>query len=230
MLKQAIDDLRAGRPILVFDSREREGETDIVVASQFINNEKIKFMRKAGGGLICTTMKEADAKLLGLPYLEDFYRQHLDLGERAVDHSDLKYDKDSSFSVTINYRDTFTGISDKDRSSTILKFSDLVSNLTNYNRQARNVFVEQFRIPGHVILLIAREDYFLSRRGHTELSTYLVEKANLIPSATIVEMLGDDGNSLPFNKASDFARQNSLTFIEGEEIIEQFKINLDNGG
>ena len=229
MLEKALEDIQSGKPVLIFDAKDREGETDIVYASQFIDNEKIRFMRKVGGGLICTTVRESDAGHLGLPFIQDFYRQHLGLDPRATDHSDLKYDHNSSFSVTINHRSTFTGVPDKDRSLTITRFSSFLSHLEQYNGDARTLFSDQFRMPGHVILIIARDGYFRVRRGHTELSAYLVEKAKLIPSATIVEMLDDDGNSLPREKARQFARENSLTFIEGNTIIEQWQNDQGNG-
>ena len=229
MISEAIQSFRSGKPVLIFDSQDREGETDIVFPSQFVNIEAMKFMRKNGGGLICTTMKETDAVRIGLPFIEDFYREHLGLGQKVLDASDLRYDTNSSFSVTINHRNTFTGVPDRDRAFTISAFASYLQGLSTYNGTARDVFSSQFRIPGHVILLIARDGYFARRRGHTELSTYLVESAGLIPSATIVEMLDDNGYSLSHDKARKFAEDHSLTFIEGKYIIDQWANDQSHG-
>ncbi len=229
MLREAIEELRAGRPVLIFDSSDREGETDIVFASQFASMESIRFMRKTGGGLICTTMREKDAGVIGLPFLEDLYSKHLGLGQKVTDASDLKYDVSSSFSVTINHRSTFTGIPDRDRSLTIRAFASYLKELPTYGTSATEIFAREFRIPGHVILLIARDGYFRVRRGHTELSTYLVEKAGLIPSATIVEMLDDNGYSLSHESAAKFAEDYKLTFIEGKNIIDEWIDDQSNG-
>ncbi len=229
MYEKAINDIKNGKPVLIFDNPEREGETDIVFASQFVDHEKVRFMRTYGGGLICTTLTERDARRVGLPYIEDVYRNYLKLNPKAFDNSDLRYDKNSSFSVTINDRRTFTGIPDNDRSLTITSFANFLSNVNKYNGTAGDIFSDTFRIPGHVILIIARDGYFLKRRGHTELSTYLMETAGLIPSATIVEMLDTDGYSMKKTKAEAFAKEHGLTFIEGDTIIAKWKDDQNNG-
>ena len=229
MFKQEIADLRSGKPVLIFDFKDREGETDLVIPSQFVNNEIIKFFRKQGGGLICTTMKEETARILGLPFLDDLYREFLVQGKRLADTSDMKYDKTSSFTVTINHRDTFTGIPDQDRSKTINEFSNFISRLPQLKSDPREEFSRQFRVPGHVILLIAREGYFSVRKGHTELSTYMVEKAGLIPSATIVETLSDNGKSMSRDEAMEFAKTNKLNFIDGSDIVSEWLEDESNG-
>jgi 3,4-dihydroxy 2-butanone 4-phosphate synthase len=229
MFKQEIADLRSGKPILIFDFKDREGETDLVIPSQFVNNEIIRFFRKQGGGLICTTMKEETARILGLPFLDDLYREFLEHGSRLADTSDMKYDKTSSFTVTINHRDTFTGIPDQDRSKTINEFSNFISRLPQLKTDPKVEFSRQFRVPGHVILLIAREGYFSVRKGHTELSTYMVEKAGLIPSATIVETLSDNGKSMSRDEAMEFAKFNKLNFIDGSDIVSEWLEDESNG-
>ena len=230
MFKKAIADLKVGKPILIFDFKDREGETDIVVPSQFVSNETIRFFRKRGGGLICTTMKEQTARILGLPFLDDLYRKNLDFGEKLADTTDMKYDKTSSFTVTINHRDTFTGVPDLDRSKTITEFSSFISQIGKSSMpEPRIEFSRRFRVPGHVILLIAREGYFSVRKGHTELSTYLVEKSGLIPSATIVETLSDNGKSMSREEAMEFAASNNLNFIDGNDIVSEWLEDESNG-
>jgi 3,4-dihydroxy 2-butanone 4-phosphate synthase len=230
MFSELLQELKRGQPVLIFDSEKREGETDIVVPSQFVTPDLIRFMRKNGGGLICTTLRESEAGILGLPYIEDFYRKHLELDRRAMDSSDLRYDKNSSFSVTINSRRTFTGISDNDRSTTITEFAELMGKIiAGKVTEPRRKFSEEFRIPGHISLIIARDGYCSSRRGHTELSTYLLERSELIPSATIVEMLDDNGLSLNREKAEKFAADHRLKFIDGDSIIRWWNDDNSDG-
>jgi 3,4-dihydroxy 2-butanone 4-phosphate synthase len=85
------------------------------------------------------------------------------------------------------------------------------------------MFGEQFRSPGHVHLLIASTNLLKKRFGHTELSTALVMMAGLIPSATICEMMSDDGNSLPKSGAQKYGTDHELPFVEGKDIIEAWE-------
>jgi 3,4-dihydroxy 2-butanone 4-phosphate synthase len=224
MYSDAITAFRNGNPVLIFDADTREGETDIVIPSQFITPDFIRIMRKDGGGLICTTIKQDDAEKLGLPYIEDLFRECLGMDKSVLNADDMKYDKDSTFSITINSRDTFTGISDNDRSLTIRHFGDFIRDM-KMNGTASESFGSVFRTPGHIHLLIARRGYFSRRRGHTELSTYLVEEAGLVPSATIVEMLDDNGKSMTRDKTEDYARKHGYGFVTGEEIISAWSEN-----
>lgn len=228
MIDESLRSLAKGRPILIFDASDREGETDIVVPSQFITPEIVRFMRKNGGGLICTTVKGDFSRRSGLVYLEDILRNQYGKDSEITRADDMKYDKNSSFSLTINHRSTFTGISDRDRFLTISELAGFISRSKGLP-DARKDFAKLFRAPGHVILLIARDGYFSERRGHTELSTYMVEKAGLIPSATIVEMLSDTGNSMTRAEAMEFAREHSLSFIDGKEIIDSWLNDQGNG-
>ena len=192
MYSEAIDLLKNGKPVLIFDADDREGETDIVIPSEYITKDFIRIMRKDGGGLICTTIKEEDADMLNIPYIEDLYRKCLDMDKSVLDATDMKYDKNSTFSITINSRNTFTGISDKDRAATVREFAEFVGSIRNKGLTSKD-FGHKFRTPGHIHLLIATKGYFSRRKGHTELSTYMMDQAGLIPSATIVEMLDDNG-------------------------------------
>lgn len=223
----AIEALLSGNPVLIFDDEKRESETDMVFASEKITSASIRLLRKEAGGLICTTMKHDTAQSLSMPYLEDIYSRFLPYGKIATNSSDMKYDSHSSFTFTINSRETYTGITDRDRSKTIQDFVNFVKQIPPKN--ITEMFYEKFRIPGHVNLLIARDGYFSQRRGHTELSTYLVEKSGLVASATIAEMLSDSGNALAKDEAKEYARRHNLTFIEGKEIINQWAYEKSNG-
>jgi 3,4-dihydroxy 2-butanone 4-phosphate synthase len=139
----------------------------------------------------------------------------------ALEPNDIPYDEKSAFSITINHRKTFTGIPDNDRALTIKEFATLLG-IASLNIDAGlNLLHKEFRSPGHVFLLIAAKGLLNEREGHTELSTFMVKQAGLIPSATIVEMLDDSGTSLPKEKAIKYAAENNLSFVEGDEIIRK---------
>lgn len=134
-VEKAIEALKKGEIILVYDSDEREGETDMVVASQFITPEHIRIMRKDAGGLICTALHPDICNKLGIPFMVDileFASQKFKV-LRELYPNDIPYDEKSSFSITINHRKTFTGITDNDRAFTIknwlnwLKKEDLMT-------------------------------------------------------------------------------------------------------
>ncbi len=219
MIDRAIEELRKGRPILVFDSEGREGETDIVVASQFVTPELIRFMRREGGGLICATIPEEHASRIGLPYLHEiFKRSGFEIFQYLT--PEVRYDKEPAFSITINHRSNFTGISDRERARTVRELTRFLEELDSKEEPARE-FGREFISPGHVHLLISKG--LERRKGHTELTTALMFMARLIPSATIVEMLGDHGRSLSKEEAKVFARENNLVFVEGKEIEEAWK-------
>ncbi len=222
MFNDALKSLKEGKPILIFDADDREGESDMVIASQFITRDIVRTMRKDGGGLICTTLKYDDATKFNLPYIEDLYKNCLNMDKSILRSDDLKYDKNSTFSITINSRDTFTGIPDIDRAKTIKHLAEFLDKIEK-NPDNSSEFGRIFRTPGHIHLLIANEGYFKNRRGHTELSTYMMDSAGLIPSATIVEMLSDSGYSMKMDESESYARMHGYSFVTGDEIIEQWR-------
>ncbi len=216
MIERAISAVKNGEIILIFDGEGREEETDIVMASQFITHEKIRFMRKEGGGLLCATLPSNIAKKMGLPYLHELFKNSsYEIFRYLTPH--VKYDITPSFSITINHRDNYTGISDRERAKTIKEFAEFIKNIENYKKPSEE-FGKRFISPGHVHLLISSK--IEKRKGHTELSTSLMLMAGLIPSATIVEMLGNDGYSLSKKDAIKFAEKRKLIFIEGIDIVD----------
>ncbi|ADC69142.1 3,4-dihydroxy-2-butanone 4-phosphate synthase [Methanocaldococcus sp. FS406-22] len=217
-VEKAIEALRRGEIILVYDSDEREGETDMVVASQFITPEHIRRMRKDAGGLICTAIHPDICNKLGIPFMVDileFASQKFKVLKELYPN-DIPYDEKSSFSITINHRKTFTGITDNDRAFTIKKLAELV-------REERfNDFGKEFRSPGHVTLLRAAEGLVKNRQGHTEMTVALAEMAGLIPITTICEMMGDDGNAMSKTETKRYAERHNLVYLSGEEIINYY--------
>ena len=225
-LQNAISDLRKGKFILIFDDDSRESETDLVIASQYVTPESIKTMRKDGGGLIFLMVSKEIANKLKLPFLSDLY---LDINNKypvlkALVPNDIPYDTKSSFSLYINHRKTFTGITDIDRSLTIRKFAELVKKTENLNDgAATNLFGKEFRSPGHVPICIASEKLLNQRKGHTELVVSMLKMANLIPVGSGCEIMGDNGKALQKDKAKQYAEKHDLVFLEGKEIIEAWK-------
>ena len=225
-IEKAISDLRKGKFILIFDDDSRESETDLVIASQYTTPQSIKTMRKDGGGLIFLMISKEIADKLKLPFLADLY---LDINNKypvlkALEPNDIPYDTKSSFSLYINHRKTFTGITDIDRSLTMRKFSELAEEIENLDDDsALSLFGKEFRSPGHVPICVASEKLLKQRRGHTELVVSILKMANLIPVGSGCEMMGDDGKSLSKDKAKQYALDNNLVFLSGKEIIEEWK-------
>ncbi|HIH01281.1 TPA: 3,4-dihydroxy-2-butanone-4-phosphate synthase [Thermoplasmata archaeon] len=223
---KALDALRAGRFVLVYDADGREEETDMVIASEHVTSDAVRTMRKDAGGLICTTTDSTIQEALGLPFLAELFK---DMGARfpvmnELIPNDIPYDVKSAFGITINHRKTFTGITDRDRSLTIKEFSKLAAEAVGKeDGWGKRELGKSFRAPGHVHLLNASRKILETRFGHTELSTALVIMAGLVPSATVCEMMGDDGNALPKSGAYAYAERNGLVFLEGAEIISSWK-------
>src|SRR5437867_2454943 len=111
-----------------------------------------------------------------------------------------------------------------DRAQTISRFAVLVGEARRHeNGGGREALGREFRSPGHVPLLNAADRLLADRRGHTELATALVTMAGLIPTATICEMMGDDGRALSKEDAKEYARERTLVFLEGQDVIEAWR-------
>ncbi len=224
-IESALDDLKAGKFILVYDSDKRERETDLIIASQFVTPESIQTLRLDGGGIIFLMASYEIHNKLGLPYLSDvFYKA----GSRwpllkDLIPNDIPYDTKSSFSVTINHRKTFTGVTDKDRALTISEFARTASEVKEMDTHlAQKLFGSRFRSPGHVAICNASQKPLENRFGHSELGIALVKMAGLLPTATGCEMM-DCPNALTKEEAAEYAREKDLTFLEGVEIIDAWK-------
>jgi len=225
-IEQVIADLQNGKFILIYDDDRREDETDLVIASEHVTPESIKTMRKDGGGLIFLMISKEVANKLKLPFLADIYSEINDkypiLNELVP--NDIPYDTKSSFSLYVNHRETFTGITDIDRSLTMKRFAELAKKTRNLNDgQATRMFGKEFRSPGHVPICIAAEKLLDTRKGHTELVISMMKMAKLTPTGSGCEIMGDDGKALPKDKAKKYADEHDLVFLEGNEIVEVWK-------
>ena len=222
IVAKAIESMRIGKPVLIYDADGREEETDMTVASQKITPNILRTMRKDCGGLICTTVSNNIASKLGIPYVIDAFDQ-----SKLAIFKNMHTYKDSnskpSFSITIDLNSTSTGISDIERSATIAEFANISNIARNDGMSMAAKFPKLFKIPGHVQLLISSKGLLNDRQGHTELSIALTELSNLVNTATIVEMLSDDGKALSKRDAMRYAEKNNFVFIEGNDIIERWK-------
>jgi 3,4-dihydroxy 2-butanone 4-phosphate synthase len=226
LITKACEELRNGKMVLVYDADGREEETDMVTASEFVNQDIVRIYRKNAGGLICVTIPPETRHCIGIPYMVDVLQNSKELYPilDGLKPNDIPYDAKSSFSLTINHRKTFTGITDRDRALTISEFAKIVQlSRSCDNGHAADTFAKNFRSPGHVHLLNASEKLVLDRQGHTELATALMVLAGLTPTATICEMMGDDGKALSKDRAQKYAADNGLLYLEGREIVKSWK-------
>ncbi|MFQ6105943.1 MAG: 3,4-dihydroxy-2-butanone-4-phosphate synthase [Candidatus Hydrothermarchaeaceae archaeon] len=222
-VQRALNELRKGNIVLLYDAEGREEETDMVIPGEFVTPPVVRTMRKDAGGLICVALHPRIADILKIPFLVDVWKQATRKFRvfEELKPNDIPYDEKSAFSITVNHRRTFTGITDNDRALTIKELAKLSYNALNgYDPE---LFGKNFRSPGHITLLRAADSLLAKRRGHTELSVAMVQAAGLTPVATICEMLGDDGNSLCKKDAKRYARKHSLVAVEGREIVEFLK-------
>ncbi len=221
-MAHALTDLKEGKFVLVFDSESREGETDFVIAAPSVTPDAIRRMRKDGGGLIILITSHEVAQKLQLPFLADlfshFRTQYPVLKELVP--NDIPYDTKSSFSLYINHRKTFTGITDNDRSLTMRKFAELATAIkTMDTATAMKQFGKEFRSPGHIPVCVASQHLLKERKGHTELVVALLQMAGLPPVGSGCEIMGDSGKALSKDDARRYAEKNGLTFLEGKDIV-----------
>jgi len=229
-LEEAFKELRKGRFILIHDADDREGETDFIIAAEYVTPRSIKTMRKEGGGLIFLMTAYEVAEKLQLPYLSDLFH---DVKKKypvfeALIPNDIPYDNKSSFSVSLNHRGTFTGVTDRDRSLTIRRFAELTKEIEGLsNNEALKLLGREFRSPGHVPLCIASKNPLVDRFGHTELTISMLKMAGLTPVGAGCEIMGDDGKAMPKWEAKQYAEENGYIFLEGREIIDGWKLWLE---
>lgn len=184
-IKQALEDLRAGKIILVTDDPERENEGDMICAAEFATQENINFMATHARGLICTPMSGRIAQKLNLTQM---------VSENTDNHS-------TAFTVSIDHVDTTTGISAAERAYSIQKCVDETTK------------GEDFRRPGHVFPLVAREGGVLKREGHTEATVDLMRLAGLKECGVCCEIMEDDGTMMRTPNLWKLAKEFNLTFI-----------------
>jgi 3,4-dihydroxy 2-butanone 4-phosphate synthase len=220
---EAITSLREGEFVLLHDSNGRENEIDMVVAGEFVTPEHVARMRQHAGGLLCVAISNPLGEKLGLRYMHDILSNSnsFDSNSKEMIMGLAPYGDHPTFSISINHYQTYTGVTDRDRALTIREMTNL------YNADdPRRKFVSSFKTPGHVPVLIAAKDLLLRRRGHTEMSVYLTELADLRPVTAICEMMdAQTYSALSVEKALKYAKQNAISFVDGKELIEYAKVH-----
>jgi 3,4-dihydroxy 2-butanone 4-phosphate synthase len=217
MIEKALEALKNGQVLLLYDFDDREGETDFAIRSDRVTPRDITLMRNDGGGLICTAVHPAAAERLALPFASDMLQAFTSSAEVI---GEIPYDRKnhSSFSLWVNHRDTFTGITDVDRALTITAIAEQVRMSMNGGGCD---FHARFRSPGHVAILRAADGLLTRRRGQTELSVAMAVMAGITPAVTICEMLDDrSGLALTKRDAQEYPRKHDLVFVEGSEVLE----------
>ena len=208
----AIAAFQRGEPILVHDAADREGETDLMYPASAVDAAAVAHLRNDAGGLVCVALADEVAATFDLPFVEDIISHPLANGH------DLQYDTRSSFSLTVNHRETRTGITDHDRAQTIAALAEAA------HQPASFPFAETFRSPGHVHLLRAAPDLLAERVGHTELGIALADAANLPPAVALCEMLDDEtGDALSPRLARGYGERIGAPYVEGADIVSALR-------
>jgi len=191
-IKQAIEDIKAGKMVILTDDEDRENEGDLTIASEKVTPEVINFMAKYGRGLICMSLTDEKCRQLKLPMMVD---------DNTSAH-------ETAFTVSIEAREgVTTGISAADRSKTVqtaiaddAKSDDLVR-------------------PGHIFPLRAKDGGVIVRAGHTEASVDLAKLAGLRPSGVICEIMDDDGSMARMPSLEKFSEEHNIGICTIAELI-----------
>ncbi|MBR6228345.1 MAG: bifunctional 3,4-dihydroxy-2-butanone-4-phosphate synthase/GTP cyclohydrolase II [Eubacterium sp.] len=192
-IDEALEDLREGKVILVIDDPDRENEGDLICAAEFATTELVNLMASDAKGLICMPMSHDLTVKLGLEQMVE---------NNTDNHS-------TAFTVSIDHIDTTTGISAVERSMTAMKCVE---------DDARP---EDFRRPGHMFPLEAREGGVLKRAGHTEATVDLMRLAGLKECGLCCEIMREDGTMMRTPELYDFAAERGIKVIAIEDLIRR---------
>jgi 3,4-dihydroxy 2-butanone 4-phosphate synthase len=215
-IDKAIDDFKNGKPLILLDDPFRENEADLIIHASKCSDDIVRLFRKDGGGLICLATDAKVANALELKHMADILRQDSYDMHSQIAIGKTPYGDEPAFSISINHRQTITGITDKERAVTIKEFEKLIS--TNIEDHLMKIeFVKNFYSPGHVNLLVGRDIH--KRRGHTELALKMAERTGMSPAVVVCEMLSDSGDALNWAEAKEYAVVAGLQTIEGKEIL-----------
>ena len=192
-IEEALQDLREGKLILVIDDPDRENEGDLICAAEFATAENVNTMATLAKGLICMPMSSAMTEKLQLNQMVEV---------NTDNHA-------TAFTVSIDHVDTTTGISAVERSLTAMKCVE------------DGVKPEDFRRPGHMFPLEAREGGVLKRAGHTEATVDLMRLAGLKECGLCCEIMREDGTMMRTTELLTFARRHNFKVITIEDLIKK---------
>ena len=191
-VEELLDELRAGRMVVVMDDEDRENEGDLLMPASLVRPEDINFMARYGRGLICLTLTRERCRQLRLPLMV----------------SETDRDRRTNFTLSIEAaQGVTTGISAYDRAHTVR------------TAVAPNASPEDLRQPGHIFPIMAQPGGVLTRAGHTEAGCDLARLAGFEPAAVIVEIMNDDGTMARRPELETFARSHNLKIGTIAELI-----------
>ncbi len=191
-IEEALGDIAQGKMIVVVDDEDRENEGDLVIAAEKVTPEAINFMAAYARGLVCVPLTEDQARRLGLCLMVD---------ENTDRHC-------TAFTVSVDAAEgTTTGISAAERALTAKLLSDPTSSS------------KDFRRPGHIFPLIARNGGVLKRAGHTEAAVDFARLAGLRPAGVICEVMNEDGTMARLNDLAVFAKRHGLKIVSIADLI-----------
>ena len=190
--EEIIEDIRAGRMVILMDDEDRENEGDLVMAASLVRPEDINFMASHGRGLICLTLTRERCKQLALPLMVPT--------NRSLHSTNFTLSIEAAHGVT-------TGISAPDRARTVQA------------AVAADASPDDIVQPGHIFPLMAQPGGVLTRAGHTEAGCDLARLAGLEPSAVIVEILKEDGSMARRDDLEAYAVQHQLKMGTIEDLI-----------
>ncbi len=194
-IDEILEDLRDGKIVVMIDDEDRENEGDVICAAEHATLENVNFMASYAKGLICMPMDESYTKKLGL-------RQMCEVN--TDNHC-------TAFTVSIDHKDTTTGISAYERSITAMKTVD------------PDAKPGDFRMPGHMFPLQAKKGGVLERNGHTEATVDLMRIAGLQPVGLCCEIMKEDGTMARTPDLVKFAKKHSLKFGRIADLVQYRK-------
>lgn len=197
-IEEALEELKKGKIILVSDDPDRENEGDMICAAQFASQENINFMAKYAKGLICTPMSVAMAAKLGFPSM---------VTENTDNHG-------TAFTVSVDHITTTTGISAVERALTMRSCCD------------ENAKPSDFRHPGHVFPLVAKEGGVLVRNGHTEATVDFMKLAGLTECGVCCEIMEEDGTMMQTPNLWKLAKEFNLKFVTIKQLQDYIHIHV----
>ena len=192
-IKEALDDFREGKFVIVVDDEDRENEGDFIIAAEKITPDAVNFMLKNGRGVLCAPITLSRCK-------------ELELDPQVSANTSLL---GTPFTVTIDkVEGCSTGVSTADRAATIKALADPASK------------PETFARPGHINPLYAQDNGVLRRAGHTEASIDLARLAGLYPAAALIEIMNEDGTMARMPQLIEIAKDHNLKIISIKDLIE----------
>ncbi|MDP6328909.1 MAG: 3,4-dihydroxy-2-butanone-4-phosphate synthase [Candidatus Thalassarchaeaceae archaeon] len=232
-VEDAIRAFSQGKPVMVFDSDFREKETDLLWPATAATPAVMRRLRIDCGGLLFLAIGNEIGEMFDLPWLQDLHTHEKLVEDNPVlSHlitNDLQYDTRSAFTLSINHRDTYTGITDRDRSLTTKRFGELSGELMEKSISGEDAYKalgNEFRTPGHIPVCRESPGGLSSRQGHTELAVAIARLAGQVPATIGAEMLQPDGDgALSVEDARSYASKYKIPMITGEDLLNALNIN-----